>query len=83
MNVEISNKGGIRKINIVDVLKPADDSLAELEEVEQPHCHQRHRANKSASGNGTHSSTRRHSADTAAHSSGAANHKEEHVSVLY
>lgn len=35
INVELKAEGGIKKINIVDVLKPADDNLSEEEEEEE------------------------------------------------
>ena len=32
INVELKSEGGIKKINIVDVLKPADDNLRNVED---------------------------------------------------
>ncbi len=33
INVELKSEGGIKKINIVDVLKPADDNLRQKTDI--------------------------------------------------
>ncbi|OQR79303.1 DNA-binding protein Ets97D-like, partial [Tropilaelaps mercedesae] len=78
VNVEISHKRSVRKINIVDVLKPPDDATLDEHEEEseqQQQRPQRQRGDKSDRGGAL---TKQSSTDTGAHSSAASN-KEEHV----